>query len=363
MPPFSSLLVVLLLALMMVVSRGQSQQSSHQDSREKQQLLYEKLRKDQEKKRKAQGTQNQRDLNNYNIEQSQKAAALAALDQKYFLNLQTAQYPVPSLQSNDSLLFLGYSNTMHGTLQSHGFINIFLGQLLSIYPNISSINIGVPHDPSTHKTDSFISVISDLLHNNVKPISKAIFIVEHELFTADPALTDQSDEECLSHVKHVIAYFKRINIPIIVTGFLLYGEKYDSTNPFDNKFEVLNGDLRQISREFEVPFIDLSMPLQKHLEVLNHENLEYGSLTQDGKVLNEEGHEFLAIQLFKAFNPKSSFPTSIDNSIVKSNTITDETKSISKLAQRLNDNELMSLNLRKVEAQITEVQNQFGEGF
>lgn len=81
---------------------------------------------------------------------------------------------------------------------------------------------------------------------------------------------------------------------IFVTTPLLWGERVDGTNPYDDALEEFSAVNGMIAAAMGVQFIDIRSPILKYLERFNKENLPMGILTYDGFHLSEEGHILIA---------------------------------------------------------------------
>jgi len=236
--------------------------------------------------------------------------------------------PIPKLQPNERILFIGNMNSLYGDMFSHGFINVLRQELAgSTFKDVTIMQLLLPDDGKNHQAlyenglspqresnplDDEDDSLTSLLTEVYAP-TKIVYLIGHEVIESDEAL--QHLDTTLRHIEYSCAHLAHnldtsMTIPIILAPLFLHGEQHDQANRYDEHFEILQGKLHTLAKHHQFAYLDLTAILMKVLECWNVENQPSGVLTYDGKVFNARGHAVLAQAFLHAWGIVLS-PTSL----------------------------------------------------
>jgi hypothetical protein len=224
-----------------------------------------------------------------------------------------------SIELNDRILFLGDTNTLLGSTNPFGFINLFQKELSSTVQNVTIKSVGF-------RKSTTMEIFHKLESNILKEFtpSKVILILSNNEFHIDSSLPVEQNRLAL---ESIIANFLHTNTSVIICSVLVDGEKTDGTNELDEKLEMHIEMTKTIASDYNVMFIDLYSPMMRYIGHVNIDNLSHSVLTHNGKFLNDGGHLLIAMTLLRAFK--------IKNSLMKSNSLLTEVHRVQKQKENL----------------------------
>lgn len=223
------------------------------------------------------------------------------------------------VETDPSLLFIGYTNTFYGSVLPGGFVKIVENESKG---RVSTV--ALPYSNTS-------KVLAMLKHEEVSSAvpSKVFFIVE-----ADAILSHLNDEANIDTVlstpisrphpimfelDSVLALLKSRGSEVHLCCLLLSGDNMEET-----QLEMHFGDWRialmQTSHDFEVSFMDFSTAFAQYVEVANIDNLPHSVLTHEGNILNENGHLLVANEILKGLgfrNQQKAVNLSIQRAVKK----------------------------------------------
>jgi hypothetical protein len=247
---------------------------------------------------------------------------------------------IPSLNSNDRLLFVGSQNAFHGSMVSGGFIKLFEKEMKKAFPQFQAFSYSMDPPSSSSLSSSLLNNTKALFHS-FQP-TKVVFLFENDIVdSVSSGVLSENDRSLLVERKKELELFlaRLINLSkermekssqakpsdessdlliqrvdqsysfsplkIILTSFCVVDDCYFYRNKKDPIFEEWNDILIQLTQFYEdqVSYFDLTAPILKlfdNFPVLK-EDQSHRLITYDGKHLNKLGHHLLAVELLNGF--------------------------------------------------------------
>ena len=214
-----------------------------------------------------------------------------------------------TIMPNDRVLFLGNMNTLMGSTDHVGFVNIFTNQVNSKVANVTFLNAGYANVDNKE----MLTKVDTALLPYFKP-NKVIVTFGVEV------LADVSHVDLLPtarfELESIVARLVQDGLSVVLCPIALHGEKIDGTNGKEDILEEYLGINKQIARDYDLHYVNLAAQVSKYLEKNNMDNLPHSVLTLDGSLLNEKGHMFVALTLLRSLNIESS-SLQADNVVVR----------------------------------------------
>ncbi|MEN8716468.1 MAG: GDSL-type esterase/lipase family protein [Verrucomicrobiales bacterium] len=209
------------------------------------------------------------------------------------------------LAKNDRIVFLGDSITAAGA-RPRGYITMASEQLKQLHPelNLKLIGAGI----GGHKVpDCQKRLQTDVLDH--KPTIVFIYIGINDVWHwSHPKVvarggkgTTQEDFE--SGLHEMVQKINEAGARVILCTPTVIGEKFDGTNPDDQKLDEYANISRKVATETKSQLLDLRMAFIAHLKANNPQNVTEGILTSDSVHLNEAGNKLVAELVVGALIP------------------------------------------------------------
>jgi hypothetical protein len=251
---------------------------------------------------------------------------------------------IPSLNSNDRLLFVGSQNAFHGSMVHDGFVKLFEKEMKKAFPQFQAFAYSMDSPSSSSLSSSLLNNTKALFHS-FQP-TKVVFLFENDILDSfsrsdESAVLSEDHRSLLVERKKELELFlaRLINLSnerlkkssqadisnessdllietvdqsssfsplkIILTSFCVVDDCYFYRNKKDPIFEEWNDLLIQLTQFYEdqVSYFDLTAPILKlfdNFPVLK-EDQSHRLITYDGKHLNKLGHHLLAVELLNGF--------------------------------------------------------------
>jgi hypothetical protein len=228
-------------------------------------------------------------------------------DEKLLKKIMTMNIPFPTIKKNERILFIGYESTTHqpqANLQN--YIKLFTEELNYRHLNVTTKIMTIQELNHQH----FLQIMKNHENSLIHELSPTlmIFTIGHEIVT----YSNKDMMELREEIGQIIAFFLRQQISIVTVSCFIYGENDYLSNPYDTIFDEWDSQLRQLSREYEMPYIDLHTSLYSLRQQLynnnhnnnhnnHHHNYHHHLLTLNGHIFNEFGNIALAKQLLRIF--------------------------------------------------------------
>lgn len=195
----------------------------------------------------------------------------------------------PSLQENDTIVFLGDSITRNG-VKPNGYVTLTSQAIAAAYPNQSIRVIGA--GIGGHKVpDCQERLERDVLEK--KPSIVFIYIGINDVWhSAKGRGTPVSEFE--AGLKDIIERTLAAGARVILCTPTVIGERTDGTNKFDKMLDQYSDISRKVAKEKNVQLLDLRLAFMNYLKEHNHDNAAKGILTTDSVHLNNAGDRFLS---------------------------------------------------------------------
>lgn len=243
--------------------------------------------------------------------------------------------PVKPIGAKSTILFLGHDSIftpapvmeadVAGAIDAH-FVSFFQQGLAADDKDVNILYAPLDHRDIPRMLQIF-SDEPDLLLSSQDALHHVILVVGHEFVTTDVDPTESKNmdmdmvevmHERRALLEQVIAHFKqRAETQVVLVGLLVHGEDvHQSTHPHRQAFEECSSMLEQVSKVFEIAFIDLTSVVETFQRKLNVEQLPHSFLTVDGQHLSVAGHAFVATHLLRSFH-QSSVPVSISGHVAR----------------------------------------------
>lgn len=199
----------------------------------------------------------------------------------------------------DRVAFVGFTNTFYGGVHNHGFIKVFQQETAG---RMEVNSYALPYAGTT-------GLIAMLQHDDVirERFDKVFLIVEADALLADYDENDASLFEkpidhtnpSLSKLETMIAILKSRSQDLVLCSLLLSGESTTIENKLDYHFEAWRTVLKRLSVDYEISYLDFSVPFAKFVEIVNLDDLDHSMLTHEGNILNERGDLLVAHELLR----------------------------------------------------------------
>eukprot|EP01033_Poteriospumella_lacustris_P008816 gene8816-6347_t len=240
--------------------------------------------------------------------------------------------PVKPIGAKSTILFLGHDSIftpapvmeadVDGAIDAH-FVSFFQQGLAADDKDVKILYAPLDHRDIPRMLQIF-SDEPDLLLSSQDALQHVVLVVGHE-FVTDMDLTESKNMDMVevmherrALLEQVIAHFKqRAETQVVLVGLLVHGEDvHQSAHPHRHAFEECSSMLEQVSKVFEIAFIDLTSVVETFQRKLNVEQLPHSLLTVDGQHLSVAGHAFVATHLLRSFH-QSSVPVSISGHVAR----------------------------------------------
>jgi hypothetical protein len=220
---------------------------------------------------------------------------------------------VVKVEPNDNILFIGNTNTLVGSTSPNGYVSIFKQEVNDAMGlNVSTYHLSSP----LFDKNGLLAKLNSVLQSGLV-INKAVLALGTEVFNSVSHFDDSILSSVRFDIESVVARLVQDNIDVILCPMAFQGEKFDGTNNMDALLEEYNQINRQISRDYNVTFVNLSAQMLKYWERNNLDNLPHSVLTIDGSVLNDRGHVFVALSLLRSVDV-------VKHGMAESNIVADE---------------------------------------
>lgn len=252
--------------------------------------------------------------------------------EKELKQLYQQSIPVKPIGAKSTILFLGHDSIftpapvmktdVEGTIDAH-FVSFFQQGLAADDKDVNILYAPLDHRDIPRMLQIF-SEEPDLLLSSQGDLQHVVLVVGHE-FVTDVDLTESKNVDMVevmherrALLEQVIAHFKqRAETQVVLVGLLVHGEDvHQSAHPHRHAFEECSSMLEQVSKVFEIAFIDLTSVVETFQRKLNVEQLPHSFLTVDGQHLSIAGHAFVATHLLRSFH-QSSVPVSISGHVAR----------------------------------------------
>jgi hypothetical protein len=239
---------------------------------------------------------------------------------------------VKPIGAKSTILFLGHDSIstpapvmeadVDGAIDAH-FVSFFQQGLAADDKDVNILYAPLDHRDIPRMLQIF-SDEPDLLLSSQDALQHVVLVVGHE-FVTDMDLTESKNMDMVevmherrALLEQVIAHFKqRAETQVVLVGLLVHGEDvHQSAHPHRHAFEECSSMLEQVSKVFEIAFIDLTSVVETFQRKLNVEQLPHSLLTVDGQHLSVAGHAFVATHLLRSFH-QSSVPVSISGHVAR----------------------------------------------
>lgn len=250
--------------------------------------------------------------------------------EREFKQLYQQSTPVKPIGAHSTILFLGHDSIftpapamdvdVEGAVDAH-FVSFFQQGLAADDKDVNILYAPLDHRNIPRMLQIFTDE-PDLLSTQ-DALHHVILVVGHEFVTDMDISGSNMDMVEAMHerrmlLEQVIAHFKqRAETQVVLVGLLVDGEDvHQSTHPHHQAFKECTSMLEQVSKVFEIAFIDLTNAVDTFQRKLNVEQLPHSFLTVDGQHLSIAGHAFVATHLLRSFH-QSSVPVSISGHVTR----------------------------------------------
>jgi lysophospholipase L1-like esterase len=200
-----------------------------------------------------------------------------------------------TVKDGDRIIFLGDSLTYLGgkeepkKLVTKGYVRIVKEALQQKHKDI---------DVDWASTGGgTVQTLLSLLDKSVLPKKPSIVVIQIGCNDA----RGSTKEKFESGLEELIDRLHKAKIEVIQCTCTSVGEKYDGTNPADEKLEAFAKVARDVTQRKKVPLNELRKAFIEHWKKNNPDNKSSGILTYDGNHFNQAGMEFVAQHMLKMF--------------------------------------------------------------
>lgn len=203
-----------------------------------------------------------------------------------------------TIQPYDSILMLGSQNTFYGEHLQYGFLHRIKSELQQALPNV---NVNFITNPQ-FKSELFLKNINNFISN--RKITKIFLFLSQDML-----ISSQNYHIRIKFTKYLERMFIKLkeklsNPRITIINLIIENELNDIENTIHfSTYQTNLNSIRRLCLDYFINFVDFTSFFAKYWENINIDNLPHSILTQDGKLLNEKGHEFVAFKFLYLFGP------------------------------------------------------------
>ncbi|MBD2704998.1 G-D-S-L family lipolytic protein [Spirosoma sp. BT702] len=143
--------------------------------------------------------------------------------------------------------------------------------------------------------DLFLRMDDDVMAQ--KPDMVVIWVGVNDVWHKATSGTGTDPDKFVKFYEAVVKKLQAANIKVALCTPAAIGEKTDMTNQQDGDLNQYSQFIRDISKKYNVPLIDLRKAFQDYNLKSNAENKDRGILTTDRVHLNDAGNQYVAEQM------------------------------------------------------------------
>ena len=190
------------------------------------------------------------------------------------------------------IIFFGDSITEMG-VQPGGYIS----KLRQLAVPVSEFDLVGKGIGGNKVYDLYLRLENDVLSQS--PDVVFIYVGINDIWHKRLAGTGTDADKFEKFYRALIKKMKDKNISVVLCTPAVIGERTDNSNEQDGELNYYSGIIRKLSRENDLPIVDLRKDFSEYLKQDNPQNLEKGILTTDRVHLNEEGNKLVADSMWK----------------------------------------------------------------
>ncbi len=151
--------------------------------------------------------------------------------------------------------------------------------------------------------DLYLRLEEDVLSKS--PDMVVIYIGVNDVWHKRLLGTGTDKDKFEKFYKAIIRKLEAGNIKTILCTPAVIGEKKDGDNAMDADLNIFSDVVRKLSKEFQLPLVDLRKAFMEYNATNNINNAEKGILTYDGVHLSDKGNELVAKEMWKVISALS----------------------------------------------------------